>query len=292
MSKITRCLTSSGAAVCFAIDSTKLVEEARKIHDLSPTMTAALGRTLTAASLMGIELKNKTDSLTLRFCGDNQTLIATADYMGNVRGYASRPQTELPLNGKGHLDVSGAIGKNGMLYVIKDLGLKEPYSGCVPFVSGEIAEDITSYFALSEQVPTVCALGVLVDRDRTVKAAGGVMIHLLPFADDDTFDQLEKNVAQIPSITSMLTDGFTPEQMTAAFLKDIPHEVVDDYEVAYRCTCSRDFVKKMIISLGREELAQMCGDEKGTEVSCQFCNSVFRFTQKEMQAILHDATAD
>lgn len=294
MSKITRCITASGTAVCFAIDSTEIVEEARKVHNLSPTMTAALGRTLTAASLMGIELKNKTDSLTVRFCGDGngQNMIATADYMGNVRGYASQPQVDLPLNEKGHLDVSGAIGKTGMLYVVKDMGLKEPYSGCVPFVSGEIAEDITSYYALSEQVPTICALGVLVGQDYSVKAAGGVMIHLLPFADDQTVDLLEKNVAIIPSITSMLSKGYTPEQMTAAFLKDIPHEVVDDYDVSYRCTCSRDFVRKMIVSLGKEELAQMAEDEKGTEVSCQFCNSVYKFSQSELKSILCDATAD
>lgn len=291
MSKLTRTITTSGAAVCFALDSTEIVEEARKIHGLSPTMTAALGRTLTAASLMGIELKNKSDSLTLRFCGDGEcsTMIATSDYMGNVRGYASRPDVDLPLNAKGHLDVSGAIGKTGMLYVVKDIGLKEPYSGCIPFASGEIAEDITSYYALSEQIPTVCALGVLVDRDCTVKAAGGVMIHLLPFADDETVSQLEKNISAIPSITNMLSDGFTPEEMTAAFLRDIPHNVVDDYDVAYRCTCNRDFVSRMVIGLGQEELTKIA-EEGGTEVTCQFCNTSYKFTEQDIRRILHNAS--
>ena len=292
MSKITRSITSSGAAVCFAVDSTEIVEKARKLHHLSPTMTAALGRTLTAASLMGIGLKNKTDSVTVRFCGDGDchTMIATADYMGNVRGYASAPQLDLPPNAKGHLDVSGAIGKTGMLYVVKDIGLKEPYSGCVPFASGEIAEDITAYFAQSEQIPTICALGVLVGQDYSVKAAGGVLLQLLPFADEKTVTQLEANTASIPSITSMLSDGLKPQDMTDLFLKDIPHEFVDEYEVSYRCTCSRPFIRKMLVSLGENDLSQMAKDEHDTEIVCQFCNKKYTFTREEISRLLRDAT--
>ena len=291
MGKILRSITTDGSAVCFAIDSTDIVEFARKCHSLSPTVTAALGRTLTAASLMGIQLKNKTDSVTVRFNGDGpcSALIATSDYMGNVRGYASDPSVDLPPNSSGHLDVSGAIGKTGMLYVVKDVGLKEPYSGCVPFVSGEIAEDITSYFAVSEQVPTVCALGVLVGRDYTVKAAGGVMIHLLPFAAEETVSKLEKNLSQIRSVTQMLTDGFTPRDMAEAFLSGIEYEAVDEYEAKYKCMCSRSFVEKTLVSLGKSELASMAEDENGTKVVCQFCNKTYSFTQEQLKNVLFKA---
>ena len=288
MGNILRCMTKDGSAVCFAMDSTDIVEFARKCHSLSPTITAALGRTLTAASLMGIGLKNKTDSVTLRLNGDGlcRALIATSDYMGNVRGYASDPSVDLPLNSAGHLDVSGAIGKTGMLYVIKDVGLKEPYSGCVPFVSGEIAEDVTSYFAVSEQVPTVCALGVLVGRDYSVKAAGGVLIHLLPFAAEETVDALEKNLSDIRSITQMLSGGYSPKDMADAFLNGIEYDAVDDYDVSYKCMCSRGFVEKTLVSLGEDELSSMAEDENGTQVVCQFCNKTYKFSQDQLRSIL------
>ena len=291
MGRILRGITVDGSAVCFTTDSTDIVEYARKCHNLSPTVTAALGRTLTAASLMGIQLKNKTDSVTVRFNGDGpcRALIATSDYMGNVRGYASDPSVDLPPNGVGHLDVSGAIGKTGMLYVVKDVGLKEPYSGCVPFVSGEIAEDITSYFAVSEQVPTVCALGVLVGKDYAVKAAGGVMIHLLPFAAEETVSKLEKNLSDIRSITQMLTDGYSPKDMADAFLSGIEYEAVDEYEAKYKCMCSRGFVEKTLVSLGADELTAMSQDENGTVVKCQFCGKEYRFTQDQLKSILNKA---
>lgn len=284
MSKITRSITSSGSAVCFAVDSTDIVEEARRLHHLSPTITAALGRTLTAASLMGIGLKNKTDAVTVRFNGDGKcrTLLATSDYMGNVRGYASEPMLDLPPNGNGHLDVSGAIGKTGMLYVVKDIGLKEPYSGCVPFVSGEIAEDITSYFSQSEQIPTACALGVLVGQDYTVKAAGGVLLQLLPFADEQTVSAIEKNIASLPSITSLLSEGLSPKDLTDRFFGDLPHEIVDEYDVSYRCPCKRSAISKMLIGLGKTELNQMKEEQHGAEIVCRFCGKAYRFSEKEL----------
>lgn len=292
MSKILRSITASGAAVCFAVDSTDIVEKARQIHGTSPTITAALGRVLTAAALMGCEMKNEKDSLTLRFNGDGpcSSVIATSDYFGNVRGYASDPTVDLPLNGNNHLDVSGAIGRNGMLYVVKDIGLKEPYSGCVPFASGEVAEDITSYYARSEQLPTVCALGVLVDRDRTVKAAGGILIHLLPFAEEETVKQLEENLTDIKSITQMLTEGYSVEQMTDEFFKNIEHNSLDKFDIEYKCTCSREYVERTLITLGANELSSLAEDENGTEITCQFCNSTYKFTSDEIKELLKKAT--
>ncbi len=288
MGKLIRSISKSGSAVCFAVDSTDIVEEARKIHGLSPTMTAVLGRTLTAASLMGSSMKNPTDSLTIRICGDGpcSTVIATSDSLGNVRGLVSRPDLELPLNRVGHLDVGGAVGKGGMLYVLKDIGLKEPYSGCIPLLNGEIAEDITEYFARSEQIPTACALGVLVDRDCSVKAAGGVLMHLLPFADEQTAERLERNASSSLPVTQLMENGGGPEEMVKAFFRDIEYDVLDGYNVSYKCMCSRQFVEKTLLTLGKDDLESMHESGKSTEIKCEFCHSLYSFTSDEIGELL------
>ena len=211
MGKIIRCITSDGTVMAVGIDSTDIVNEAVRIHETSAVVSAALGRLLTAASMMGDMLKGKDNSITLRLAGDGPagSVIAVSDFEGNVRGYVQNPIVEIPLNNNGKLDVAGAVGKNGSLYVIKDVGLKEPYSGSIPIMSGEIAEDITAYYAISEQIPTVCALGVLVNPDLTIKAAGGYMIQLLPTADDGIIDRVEKSIEGIRPVTQMLDSGMS-----------------------------------------------------------------------------------
>lgn len=271
-----------------AVDTTDVVGEAERIHKTSAVITAALGRLLTAGSMMGNMLKGKDDSITLRVNGNGPagSLIVVSDFNGDVRGYVQNPVVELPLNPKGKLDVGGAVGKDGLLYVLKDLGLKEPFSGSVPLVSGEIAEDITAYYAMSEQIPTVCALGVLVDTDLTVKAAGGYIIQLLPAASDATIDKLEKSIADLPSVTSMLDSGMTPEDIVRAALKDFEVEVLYTQDVEYKCNCSKDRVAKALISLGREELTQMAEDLPKAEINCHFCDKVYEFTPEELKKLI------
>lgn len=271
-----------------AVDTTDIVGRAEEIHKTSAVVTAALGRLLTAGSMMGNMLKGKDDSITLRVNGDGPTgsLIVVSDFNGDVRGYVQNPVVELPLNSKGKLDVGGAVGKNGLLYVLKDLGLKEPFSGSVPLVSGEIAEDITSYYALSEQIPTVCALGVLVNPDLTVKAAGGYIIQLLPAASDATIDKLEKSICELKSVTAMLDSGLTPEEIIRLALKDFEVEVLYSQDIEYKCNCSKDRVSKALISLGKEELEQMANEMATTEVNCHFCDKVYEFTSSELKKLI------
>ena len=286
MGKLIRCITSDGAVMAAALDSTDIVGRAEQIHKTSAVITAGLGRLLTAASMMGNALKGKEDSITIRVAGDGPAggLVAVSDAAGNVRGYAVNPVVELPLNGKGKLDVAGAVGK-GNLYVSKDLGLKEPYNGSTPLVSGEIAEDITAYYAMSEQIPTVCALGVLVNPDLTVRAAGGFLIQLLPAADPSTIDRLEANIRDIPPITSMLTDGLTPEQIVRRALAGFETEVLWEQDVAYRCDCSRERVERALRSMGRQELESLIQEQGGAEVTCHFCDKVYRFDREELTAL-------
>ncbi|MBO5199962.1 MAG: Hsp33 family molecular chaperone HslO [Clostridia bacterium] len=288
MGKLIRCITSDGEVMATAVDTTDVVGEAERIHKTSAVITAALGRLLTAGSMMGNMLKGKDDSITLRVNGNGPagSLIVVSDFNGDVRGYVQNPVVELPLNPKGKLDVGGAVGKDGLLYVLKDLGLKEPFSGSVPLVSGEIAEDITAYYAMSEQIPTVCALGVLVDTDLTVKAAGGYIIQLLPAASDATIDKLEKSIADLPSVTSMLDSGMTPEDIVRAALKDFEVEVLYTQDVEYKCNCSKDRVAKALISLGREELTQMAEDLPKAEINCHFCDKVYEFTPEELKKLI------
>lgn len=288
MGKLIRCITSDGEVMATAVDTTDIVNRAEQIHKTSAVVTAALGRLLTAGTMMGNMLKGKDDSVTLRVNGDGPTgsLIVVADFNGDVRGYVQNPVVEIPLNAKGKLDVGGAVGKNGLLYVLKDLGLKEPFSGSVPLVSGEIAEDITSYYALSEQIPTVCALGVLVNPDLSVKAAGGYIIQLLPAASDATIDKLENSIGELKSVTAMLSEGMTPEDIVKKALKDFDVEVLYSQDIEYKCNCSKERVTKALISLGKEELALMAEDTKDVEISCHFCDKVYKFSPKEIKKLI------
>lgn len=287
MGKLIRCITSNGQVMATAVDTTDIVNKAEQIHTTSAVVTAALGRLLTASSMMGNMLKGKDNSITLRVQGGGPlgSLIAVADFNGDVRGYVTNPVVELPLNEKGKLDVGGAVGKEGNLYVIKDLGLKEPYNGMVPLVSGEIAEDITAYYALSEQSPTVCALGVLVNPDLTVKKAGGYIIQLLPAAEEATIDKLEDGIKDIESVTKMLLDGMTPEDIIRRALKNFEVEVLYSQDIEYKCNCSKQRVEKALLSMGKAELQSMAEEMDGAEINCHFCDKVYKFTKGEIAAL-------
>lgn len=241
MARLTRAISADGSVMAMAIDSTDIAARIEEIHHTSAVVTAALGRLATAASMMGVMLKGEGDSVTVRVDADGPAgvLIAVADSRGFVKAYVENPVVELPLNARGKLDVAGAVGRNGYLRVIKDLGLKEPYSGQVPLVSGELAEDVTQYYAVSEQTPTVCGLGVLVNPDLTVRAAGGFLVQLLPFADDAAIDQLERNVKAIPPASAMIDQGMQPAEICEKLLEGLSPQILDDYLPAYRCDCSR-----------------------------------------------------
>ncbi|MDD7193603.1 MAG: Hsp33 family molecular chaperone HslO [Clostridiaceae bacterium] len=286
MSELIRMISADGTLTVIAADTTDIVNKAEQIHKTSAVTSAALGRLLTAASMMGAVLKGEDDSITLRLSGDGPagSVIAVSDSMGNVRGYVANPIVEIPLNDKGKLDVAGAVGKNGTLTVMKDLGLREPYIGQVPIVSGEIAEDITNYFAVSEQIPTVCALGVLVNPDLSIKAAGGFIIQLLPTALDDTIDKVEECIKAIPPVTKMLSDGMKPEDICRSVLKGFELEVLDTANPEYRCTCSKERVTRALLSLGSQELKEMA-NEKETEVACHFCDKKYVFTSAEIKKL-------
>lgn len=284
MSIIYRSISKDASVVASAIDATDIVAEIERIHKPSAVVTAALGRLSVAASLIGNGLKGENDSVTLRIKGDGPagTLIAVADSRGNVKSYVSNPIVEIPLNQYGKLDVAGAVGRNGTLSVIKDIGMKEPYSGQVPLVSGEIAEDIASYFAVSEQIPTVCGLGVLVNPDLTVKAAGGYLIQLLPFADDACIDVLEKNINSLPSVTNMLVSGMTGSDIAMKVLEGLEPNILDSINVSYKCDCSRERVSKALISMGTDELKSLAEEQETAEVCCHFCDKKYYFTRDEL----------
>lgn len=287
MGILKRAITADASAVAIAIDTTDIVTEIEKIHQTSAVTTAALGRLSTAASLIGYSLKNKGDSVTVRLDGKGPAgvLIAVADYKGNVKSYLSNPVVEIPLNKHGKLDVAGAVGKNGTLSIIKDLGLKEPYSGTIPIVSGEIAEDIAAYFATSEQIPTVCGLGVLVNPDLSVNVAGGYLVQLLPFAPESVIEQIEKNVNALPSVTQMMSSGVTPEELVMKLLDGLEPNILDESEVKYECDCSRERVSRALISLGAAELDEMIAEQKDTKVQCHFCNKEYSFTPSDLSKL-------
>lgn len=290
MSNLIRMISDDGQLSVIAVDSTNIVREMRSIHSTSKVCSAALGRLLTAASLMGCSLKGRDDSLTVKINGNGPcgTVLAVSDSSGNVRGYIGDAHIKLPLNDKGKLDVKGAVGTEGSLTVIKDLGLKEPYVGQIPIVSGEIAEDITSYFAVSEQIPTVCALGVLVDPDtENIICSGGFLIQLLPFASDETIDKVEKDIDNIKPVTSYLFSGMTPEDICKEVLKSFTLEKLDEAQVEYRCTCSKERTARALIATGKEGLTEMAQDEV-TEVVCHFCNKKYHFTRQEILSLLGD----
>ncbi|MBR7111997.1 MAG: Hsp33 family molecular chaperone HslO [Clostridia bacterium] len=288
---ILRAMTRDGSARIHVINSRAIVNEAIRIHKTAPTATAALGRLLTATSAMGSMLGDKTDVLTLTVAGDGTLgkLIATSDYMGNVRGYVQNPACDLPLKKNGKLDVGAAVGR-GTLTVIKDIGGKEPYHGTVPLVSGEIAEDITSYFAESEQVPTLCALGVLVDTDCTCRAAGGVVVQLLPFADNQTVEQLEKNANSLTNVSALFDRGLSLEEIAAIALDGIEFDVFDELDVSYRCTCSRARIAEALAAIGEKDLKEMLAEQvaegkpEELEVHCHFCGENYTFGRKEIES--------
>lgn len=284
MGNLLRMIAKDGSLVCTVLDGTKIAGEAERIHKTSAVVTAALGRLTIAASMIGIMLKNDGDSVTLRMAGNGPagTLIAVSDNLGNPRGYVQNPIVEIPLNDRGKLDVSGAVGKKGTLTVVKDMGYDEPVCGTVPIVSGEIAEDITYYYANSEQVPTVCALGVLVDKDLTVKAAGGYLVQLLPGAGEDAILRLERNLEKVRPVSTMIDEGMTPEMIARILLDGFEPEVLDTHEAAYRCNCSKQRVECALISMGRDELRRLAEEEEKTEVCCHFCNKKYVFSGKNL----------
>lgn len=290
MGRIVRAISKDASVVCSAIDGKDIVSRIEQIHKTSAVCTAALGRLAMGTSLLGFGLKNENDSITVRMegAGPAGALICVSDSFGNVKAYIQNPVVELPLNEKGKLDVGGAVGKNGTLSVVKDLGLKEPYCGQVPITTGEIAQDITSYLALSEQIPSVCALGVLVNPDLTVNCAGGFLVQLLPFAPESAIDQIEKNINSMQSVTQMISKGMTTEDIALKALDGLSPNVLDDFKVEYRCDCSRARVEKALISLGEKELSEMA-DEPQTQVECHFCDKKYTFTSQEILSLLESA---
>ena len=272
------------AAVC----SRDLTERARSIHCLSPVATAALGRALAGASMMGNALKGQGESLTLQIKGGGPlgTVLAVSDAEGNVRGYVGDGAVDLPLRPDGKLDVGGAVGRDGTLTVIKDLGLKEPYVGTIDLLGGEIAEDIAAYFAESEQIPSACGLGVLVDRDRSVLAAGGYLIQLLPGAAEDTIAKVEGGIYAAPSVTSFLRGDPDPAHLLQTVLSDFDLEILETAPIEYRCYCSRERMQRALLSLGSAELENILREQDGAELTCQFCDRVHVFTGDELRGMI------
>ena len=277
-----RGISENGGIVFYGVDSTEIVREMERLHKTSAVTTAALGRLLTAASMMGIMLKSPRDSVTIQVRGPAGRLLAVSDGTGNVKGYVENPVVELPPREDGHLDVGTAVGRDGTLDVIRDLGMREPYVGQVPLTSGEIAEDITSYFAISEQVPTVCALGVLVDTDLSVRCAGGFIVQLLPGATEQEIDLLEQNIKAMPSVTAMLEQGKTVRDMLDMALQGFRPDILDSYHVTYRCDCSRERVEGMLRSLGRKEVEKLRDEDPIAEVNCQFCDKIYKVDLNEL----------
>lgn len=271
----------------FAATTRQMVETARQKHDTSPVVTAALGRLLTAGSMMGSMLKGEADLLTLQVTGDGPMggMTVTADSKGHVKGYANEPQVILPANSQGKLDVGGAVG-SGILRVIQDSGLKDPYVGQTVLQTGEIAEDLTYYFATSEQVPSSVGLGVLMEKDNTVRQAGGFIVQLMPFAEEETISRLEQNLGKIRSVTSMLDEGLTPEELLGLVLEGMDIQFRDTRHVEFACSCSKERVEKALISIGREEIDKMIADGEPIEVKCHFCNKGYQFSVQELEEIV------
>lgn len=290
---IVRAMAANGQIRAFAATTRNLVEEARSRHDTSPVVTAALGRLLTAGAMMGSMLKGEKDILTLQIKGSGpiKGITVTADSKANVKGYAYEPVVMLPANSVGKLDVAGAVGQ-GFLTVIKDMGMKEPYSGQTVLQTSEIAEDLTYYFATSEQVPSAVGLGVLMERDNTVKQAGGFIIQLMPFAEDQVITALEQKVATVQSVTSLLDAGNTPEMILEYLLGDLDEngiEILDQIPTKFYCNCDKKRVEKAIISVGKHDIKEMIDDGQEIEVKCHFCNTAYKFSIDELQLIYEQA---
>lgn len=288
MSNLIRGISENGGVVFCGVDSTDIVRTAEKLHTTSATCSAALGRLLTGVSLMGAMLKDDGDSITLRVSGGGPAgvVIACTDAHGNVKGCIDHPLVELPAKENGHLDVGGAVGKDGVLTVIRDNKLqKEPTVGQVPLVSGEIAEDVAQYFATSEQTPTVCGLGVLVNPDLTVNVAGGFLIEVLPFASDACIDTIEKNLKTLPPVTTMMTQGMTTDQIALRLLDGLEPNLLDEGEVHYQCDCNRERTERVLKALGNQELTQLIAEGEPVEVNCHFCGKKYTFTPEELQQL-------
>lgn len=287
---IVRATAANAQIRAFACTTKNMVETARQAHNTSPVMTAALGRLLSAGAMMGTMLKSEKDLLTLQIRGDGPAkgLTVTADSQGNVKGYAIVPDVILPANAIGKLDVAGALGA-GYLSVIKDMGLKEPYVGQTQLQTGEIAEDLTYYFATSEQVPSSVGLGVLMERDNTVKQAGGFVLQLMPFTEDEVISRLEENLSKVASVTSMLEAGKSPEEILEILLEGFDIEFNETSETHFNCNCSKARVEKALISIGKSEIKEMIDDGETIEVKCHFCNKGYHFTVDDLKEIYHKA---
>lgn len=289
MAYIVRGTAQNGDIRLFAAITTDMVQEARDTHSLSPTASAALGRLLTAASIMGTMLKSKKDTLTLSINGGGPAgnLVVSSNATGNVKGYISNPGVELPLNKAGKLDVGGAVGKNGVLNVIKDMGLKEPYAGQVPIYTGEIGDDIAYYYTVSEQVPSAVALGVLVDRDTSIKAAGGLIIQMMPGADPMLGDIITFRLQEIPALSTLIAEGKSAEDILNMLFDDMDLKIHEKIEVGYVCDCSRERVEKALIAMGKEELTKLRDEEEKIELQCHFCNKKYEFTKDEIGKLIN-----
>ena len=284
MDRLLRGISADGKVKITAVTTRDLTERARIIHSTLPVVTAALGRTMAAVSMMGNALKKEGSSITARINGGGPagTILVTSDEKGNVRGYVQNPQVDLPLKANGKLDVGGAVGTDGMLTVMRDLGSGEPYNGSVELVSGEIAEDFTRYFFESDQVPTACALGVLVDRDQSVIAAGGYIVQLMPGAEDETAEKLERSVQRAGAVTKMLQNG-TLEELIYKVLDGFDPIILEEDAVTYKCYCSREKIRNAIAGIDRNELRSMLEEDKSIEVKCQYCGEVYTFTEKDFE---------
>ncbi len=285
---IIRGIDNKGTLRLFVASSTNIVEKARRIHNTSPTSTAALGRTLTAAAMMGIAMKSDKDSLTFKIKGDGPigNIVTVANNKGEVKGYVDYPFADMPSRPDGKLDVGGVVGRKGYLTVIRDLGLKEPYVGMSNLVSGEIADDLVKYFYLSEQQPSAINLGVLVDKDISVKAAGGYMLQLLPNVEDKDIDRIEEILKQAKPISTLIDEGLTPEEVMEQLFGEFKMEVLDRVPIEYKCNCTREKIEKVLLSLGKEEINSMIEEDGKAEIVCHFCNEKYKFSKDDLEKLI------
>ncbi|MDB8793209.1 Hsp33 family molecular chaperone HslO [Romboutsia sp. 1001216sp1] len=285
---VIRATAGEGQVRAFVATTTNLVEKAREVHGTTKVATAALGRTLTATSIMGLMMKNKGDKVTVIIKGGGPigTILTTSDSTGMVKGYVQNPQVEVPDYENGKLNVAAAVGTDGVVKVIKDLGLREPYNGAYPLVSGEIAEDFTHYFALSEQTPSVVSLGVLTT-EYEVEHAGGFVVQLMPDATEEIISQLEQNISKLDSITNMMLEGKTPEDILSIVLEGLKPRILDKIEVGFECECSKEKVGEALVSIGKRQLQEIIEEDKKAEIGCQFCNSKYNFNEEELIELLN-----